>query len=280
MAARRYHIPLVLSYHNQLKDQHRLKQALFYLYNHVVEPAALRRSVFLLPVRVAHLHQVHPALRADSRVREVVNGVDIDLFRPMVQNDARKQIGLPSHVPIALFVGALDSAHRFKNVEGLLRAFASLRLPDALLLVVGDGNLRASLQLLATQLRLEQRVWFVGSRSPDRLVAFYNAANVQVLPSTDVESFGLVLLEAMACGTPVVASRLPGIAALLEDGVDGLLTPPGDEKVLAAALETLLLQRKCAAAMGQRAREKVITNYTWQAIGARLEQIYREAMKA
>ena len=213
-------------------------------------------------------------------MQELVNGVDLDVFRPIAQERARQQIGLPCHIPVALFVGVLDTAHRFKNVDGLLRAFASPDLTEAALVIVGDGNLRASLEDLAVRLGLRSRVHFVGSRSPDRLPPFSSAADVLVLPSTGVESFGLVLLESMACGTPPIATHLPGIAALIENEVDGLLVSPGDRGALARAIKSLLVESDHAAAMGKRGREKVIEEYGWPTIGRRLDEIYGAAVKA
>src|SRR5205085_8069968 len=133
------------------------------------EPLVLRSATRLLAVREEHFQRTHPRLASDPRLREVPNGVDTDLFRPMPMADARQSLNIPRDAPVALYVGALDQAHRFKNVDGLLHAFAHLGHPEACLLIVGDGDLRPSLEALSARLGLESRIRFLGKRGPDEL---------------------------------------------------------------------------------------------------------------
>jgi glycosyltransferase involved in cell wall biosynthesis len=179
---------------------------------------------------------------------------------------------------LALFVGALDQAHRFKNVDGLIRAFAKATIAQAHLWIVGDGDLRPQLQELGSQLGLGQRLHFLGRYPPQQLPGLYSAADVVVLPSTGVESFGLVLLEALACQTPVIASALPGVRTLVAPGQDGWLVAPSDEASLSQALDLALSDPKRNQAMGQSGRAKVVREYDWAVIGERLEGIYREVL--
>jgi glycosyltransferase involved in cell wall biosynthesis len=181
-------------------------------------------------------------------------------------------------------VGALDQAHRFKNVDGLLRAFKRMQVDDsqdvcntlasAQLWIVGDGDLRPELEALSRQLGLADRVRFLGKHPPTDLPPIYSAADVLVLPSTGVESFGVVLIEALACGTAVIASSLPGVRTVVNDGHDGVLVPPQDEATLATTLGQLLSDRDRTQAMGQAGRSKVQTRYDWQVIGKLLESYY------
>lgn len=278
LASRLYSTPLLFTYHNRLQEHTPVKRELFGLYNALIEPLIFLSASRILAVRKEHLLAQHPGLRKDPRVREASNGVDTRLFSPGDPLEARRALGVSAQTPVALFVGALDPAHRFKNVDGLIRAFARVRVPAAELWVVGEGGLRAELEGLAGQLGLKERVRFLGKRTPDELPALYRAADVSVLPSTGVESFGLVLIESLACATPVIASALPGVRTLVTDGVDGHLVAPGDELALAEALELRLRERKAGQAMGQKGREKVLRLYDWEVIGEQLEHLYREVV--
>lgn len=290
LASRCYRIPLVLTYHNRLLEEQPLKRLLFGLYNATAEPLLLRRAAKLLAVREEHFASLHP--HTPVRVEELSNGVDTTVFTPQDKGRARAALGLPGGVPVALFVGALDQAHRFKNLHGLLEAFAGVPLQDARLLVVGGGDLRPSLEKRAYTLGLGERVHFLGVRPPHELPAIYSAADVTVLPSTGVESFGLVLLESLACATPVIASDLPGVRTLVEDGkkgsaedgerqqTDGQLVPPHDLVALERALSDVLSDPERARCMGLRGRRKVVAHYDWSVVGDRLERLYGQVLGA
>ncbi|MEM6430822.1 MAG: glycosyltransferase family 4 protein [Deinococcota bacterium] len=277
-------IPLVLTYHNQLQEQTALKKTLFSIYNALSEPIILGRAARRFAVSREHFSSLHPRFDTDVHTLELPNGVDTTSFCPQPRETYRAQLGVASDVPVALFVGALDQAHRFKNVDGLLRAFKQLSaepqqdaydtLASAQLWIVGDGDLRPELEALSQQLELTDRVRFLGKHPPTDLPPIYSAADVLVLPSTGVESFGVVLIEALACATAVVASSLPGVRTVVDDSRDGLLVPPGDEPALAAALGDLLRDRGRTAAMGQSGRSKVQARYDWQVIGKLLEDYY------
>lgn len=280
LAASRYRIPLLLTYHNRLLEEQPLKRLLFALYNATAEPLLMNRATKLLAVRRDHFTSLFP--RSRLQLAELSNGVDTCLFTPQDKGRARAALGLHDDAPTALFVGALDKAHRFKNLDGLLEAFAQLPLKNACLLIVGDGNLRTTFERQAQRLGIGERVRFLGARAPHELPVLYSAADVTVLPSTGVESFGLVVLESLACATPVIASALPGVRTLIEGRgeVDGRLVAPGDRDALTRALTELLGDPACARRMGWRGRQKVVASYDWNVVGNRLEQLYREVLSA
>ena len=282
LAAWRQRTPWLLTYHNQLQEQTALKRLLFALYNRSAEPLLLRAAHKLAGVSREHLLSVHPRLRDDPRLCAVPNGVDCEVFRPDPEGAAawRARLGVAADAPLVLFVGALDQAHRFKNVPGLLQAFAQQGHPEAVLWIVGDGDLRPGLAVLAERLGLQGRVHFLGKHPPEALAAIYSAATVTVLPSTAVESFGVVLIESMACATPVIASALPGVRGVVAEEKDGLLCPPGDVAALAAALTRLLEDSSQAQRMGFAGLEKVQQHYAWSAIAHILETLYQEVLGA
>jgi len=108
---------------------------------------------------------------------------------------------------------------------------------------------------------------------------YYRLAQVTVLPSVTMgEAFGLVLLESMACGTPVIASNLPGVRSVVRDGVDGFLVAPGDAEELGRKMRVLLDDSSQRRAMGKAGRDKVVERYSWEHIGARLAVIYEQML--
>lgn len=234
----------------------------------------VRRAALRLDVRIAvsaaalQYHAGALDLPAGS-FREIPNGVDVDRFAgaaPLTELTA-------DGAPTLLFVGRLE---RRKGLEELVRAFMQLKAhrPDLRLLVVGEGPERDRCQALLPA-RLRSSVAFLGRVQQADLPRFYASADVFVAPSLGGESFGVVLLEAMAAGTPVVASAIPGYGGVLRDGIDGRLVPPGDARGLAAAVAALLDNPALRGAMSASAREAV-RGYDWEVVTRRLRQVYRE----
>ncbi len=178
--------------------------------------------------------------------------------------------------PFVLFVGRLASN---KGLLTLVDAFASLRRahPDAELVLVGeDGGMAPAVRGRAASLGLGNSVHVVGHVPDEReLAAAYREARFLALPS-DYEAFGLVLLEALAQGTPVIASRVGGIPEFVPDEKAGLLVPPGVPAELARAMERLWSDRELATRLARYGRDEVVPQYTWDALADRLDAVYRE----
>jgi glycosyltransferase involved in cell wall biosynthesis len=207
-----------------------------------------------------------------SKLNVVPGGVDTTTFRPLGQEASRQALGLPE-APIVLFLSRLDRAHYFKGLHRLVDAI--LELPEVTLVVGGDGEMRSQYQGQATAL-LGSRAVFVGDIPDAELPAYYNAADVVVLPSVDrTEAFGLVLLEAMACATPVVAARLPGVRTLVQEGVNGYLADPRQPAALAAAIDKAIHER-AALSLGARASAAA---FDWEAITRRLRDVYAKSLR-
>lgn len=221
----------------------------------------------------------------DSKVAIIPCGVDPAVFRPMRQADARERTGRDQCERLILFVGRIE---QIKGIDVLLRALALLfgRRPDlrseTCLLVIG-GALDADpdeaetekvegLRRLVREHGLERNVDFVGSRDQPALAWYYAAADVCAVPSL-TESFGLVALEAMACGTPVVATRVGGMQTVVEDGESGLLVPPGDHAALAEAIARVLTDHRLRIHLGHGARSRA-ERYSWRAVGDRIVALY------
>ncbi len=160
--------------------------------------------------------------------------------------------------PLVLFVGRLVY---YKGLDVLLEAMCTC---PGRLLVIGCGPLDASLRARATQLGLDSRVEFLGQVPAETLIAYYRAADVFVLPSTEsTEAFGVVQVEAMACGVPVVSTDLStGVPWVNEHGVTGLVVPPGDRHALARAIRTLLADPALRLKMGKAGRRRAGERFT------------------
>lgn len=263
-------IPLVVSYHNRLISGSLVKRLLFSLYNNLFENWLCRSADVLAPVSLDHLHALHPDWTGDT-VMELPNGVDTVRFRPRDRSEARHKLSLPEDAKVILFVGALDRAHWFKNAPSVIRALAKIPDRRVLAVIVGAGELLPELQALADTHRVNDRLIFASHVSDDALPFYYAAATVTVLPSLAVESFGLVLVESMACGTPVVASDLPGVRSVVAQGA-GVLVPPGDDDALTRAIGRLL-----DGSSGERLEDigrDVRMRYAWDAVVDTLEALY------
>jgi glycosyltransferase involved in cell wall biosynthesis len=261
--ARETGVPLVLTYHNDVAGEG-LKKIVAGLYNRRILPrllAACARIVVtspLYPVRSPWLDE------HDPRLVSIPWGVEVERFHP-----------LPQEPPLPFTVGflsLLDSHHRYKGLEVLLQALQGLPVR---LRVGGHGEDLERYRQRARELGVADRVEFLGFIPDAELSAFYGACHVFALPSTDGrrEGFGLVLLEAMACGRPVVTTPIVGIAGDVENRDVGLLVPPNDPAALATALRSLE-RRSDLAAMGRRARDLVEERYTWERVADGYEELF------
>lgn len=239
------------------------------------------RLVMATSLDYARHSRLAPLLHDPGNVVEVANGVDTTRFQPVPGSPALQAAhGIGDGELVILFVGSLDRAHYFKGVDVLLAAFGLLLDLPVRLHIVGRGELRARYQAQAAALGLASRVCFDDSVSDADLPAHHQMADVLVLPSTTRgEAFGVVLLEAMASGVPVVASDLPGVREVVTRTGGGLLTPPNAAGALAAALRTLLTDAPRRQRLGQLGRAAVERHYAWPVVIDRLEAMYARALR-
>jgi len=213
-----------------------------------------------------------------EQIVEIPNGVDSEFFRPDKKDrKLLKRYNLSEKDKVILFVGGLDRAHYFKGVDVLLKAFSQIKTNSSKnsLMIIGDGDLRPKYEKIAEKLEITNKVKFLGKISQEELPAHYNLADVFILPSINRnESFGLVLLEAMACGKPCLASNLPGVRTVVDNNKTGFLIKPGDSDDLTEKIEILLFNPDLAKKMGEMGRKKVEEKYSWKIIAKKLEKLY------
>jgi D-inositol-3-phosphate glycosyltransferase len=212
-----------------------------------------------------------------GRIEIVAPGVEHAFFAPGDQAGARRAINVDPDVPFILFVGRIQA---LKGPDVAIRALASLGRPDAQLAIVGgssgrNGDVQASeAHALVDELGLHDQVHFIEPKPHHILSTWYRAADIVLVPSRS-ESFGLVALEAAACGVPVVASAVGGLLSLVDDGETGYLIEGRKPADYADARRTILNDSELAASMGKAAVERAQA-YTWRAAAERLRDLYAE----
>lgn len=230
----RHGIPVVIKclgsdIHQLLKDPHRKPQVL----------DALRNCARVLTVSESLRNLIFEQGIDSGKIDMVYNGIERTVFHPMPRDDARRSLGLPPHGKLLLCVANLLPIKRHCD---LLRAFQILidqHQIEAQLVLVGEGPLRVDLQRLACDLNIAQHVHFAGSCTHDRVPLWINASDMVCLASAN-EGLPNVLVESLACGRPVVATRVGGIPELVSSNAYGRLVDSGDCQALAWALREVL----------------------------------------
>jgi glycosyltransferase involved in cell wall biosynthesis len=216
-----------------------------------------------------------------EKFRAVPPGVDVERFSPRKKDpDCLVKFGIRPESRIVLFVGGLDSAHAFKGVDFLLETWAQGNDRGAKLIIVGRGNLRDRYIRRAADLGIAGSVVFAAEVGEDDLPAVYNLADLFILPSVDrSEAFGIVLIEALASGVPILASGLPGVRSVVEEGRNGFTFRVKDRSDLAAKLNLVLDDEKLRGRMAAWARTIAVSRYNQTAVGAEVERIMAEAFE-
>jgi glycosyltransferase involved in cell wall biosynthesis len=216
-----------------------------------------------------------------SKARVVYNGVDSDIFSPLEGGPVPAQIANLSGKRILLFVGHFGIR---KGIFYVIRAMKSIKaeFPDAHLVCVGGSpawlggmDYKHMLREEAQRNGVDECVTLLDAVKNTELVEFYRHSEIFVLP-TYYEAFPKVVVEAMACGKPVVATRTGGIPELVEDGETGFLVPFAAPEVISSKLTALLGDRDLGSAMGRRARDRIVAQFTWHAVAQRIKSVYDE----
>ena len=232
--------------------------------------------------------QLETLYNAPARKIEIIPpGVDLSHFYPIPQDEAKEYVGAPLEKRMLLFVGRIEP---LKGIKTLLRAIGILRAngqaEENLCLAVIGGELADKngqeteevklLMKLRDEYGLQDMVTFLGKRSQDSLPYYYSAAEMVIMPS-HYESFGMVALESMACGTPVIASLVGGLIHLVEDGVTGYHVPVEDPIALSKCISSLIEDKALRYRMGHDAFA-FAKKFDWSNISGRMIEVYRELL--
>jgi D-inositol-3-phosphate glycosyltransferase len=249
------------------------------------EQEVIKKADRIVAATPAEFAQLLWLYQADvNKVTVIPPGVDICKFYPIPPDEAKEYIGVPPCGRMLLFVGRIEP---LKGLDVLIEAIGIMHQKDVLkenpfcLVIIGgepeesseQANIEMSrIKALSEEYGLNDLVTFLGKRSQDSLPYYYSAAEAVVVPS-QYESFGMVALEAMACGKPVVASQIGGLAYLVQDGVTGFTVPVDDQVELADRLTLLLQDPILRDRMGKQA-VRVAQDYAWDKIADKLIVVY------
>jgi glycosyltransferase involved in cell wall biosynthesis len=282
---------LIIHYHMDVKNLGLLAKILS-LPSRLVRRSLLDQAEIIVTASLDYIknsqiktyYQAHP-----KKFREIPFALDLQKFTPKNLNrpSPNKIVAyaqslvhyvndnfIKKHRLNLLFVGGLDRAHYFKGVDVLLRALADLEASTWRLTIVGEGDRRVSYEQLATDLGLADKIKFTGKLSEEDLIRTYQTADLLILPSINSnEAFGIVLIEALACGVPVLASDLPGVRSVFTNGQEGLLAEPGSASDLQKKLELILSQEGRRQAMAIAARQLAEKKYDLAQLRASLAKL-------
>jgi glycosyltransferase involved in cell wall biosynthesis len=251
-----------------------------------IERQILEQSDCVIATSPQEMADLRNLVSQQGKIELIPCGTDIDNFQPISRTEARQQLGLNPQEKIVLYVGRFDPR---KGIETLVRAYAQLATPAAAgqnlrLLIVGgsdpqeaDGAERRRIEGLVDSLGIRASTEFVGMVGHDRLPLYYTAADVCAIPS-HYEPFGLVAIEAMACGTPVVASAVGGLKFTVIPEETGLLVPPQDPNGFAQAIDRILTDDLWVQKVRNQAVTRVKDNFSWTGVAVQLSNLYRRLL--
>ena len=266
-------VKLVLHYHMEPKSDG-IKGAIFSLNRKILLPLLIKAADAIIVSSQNYAKQYWLKNGFEEKYADKVFvvpfGVDIERFKPASEVLSDNQVTI-------LFVGGLDKAHYSKGLAVLLKACALLdkSFQNWRLKIIGDGDMRAEYEKIAEQLGMQNKVEFLGRVSDADLPSAYQKCACFVLPSINQgEAFGMVLLEAMASGKPIIASKLPGVDSVFCDKKEGFYVKSRDVAMLCEKIKILLEKPDLAEKMGQSGRNLVEQKYAWEQCGREVVKIY------
>lgn len=257
LAALRYKIDYCVTYHSQIVSTRTLINLVSHILNMSIDRYMLNRAKRIITVNNTSNYRY---LRAYiDKVVVIPPGVDTNRYKPSKYNPVEKRL---------LFIGTLSRAYEYKGLRVVIDAMPLIirHHPDATLTVIGDGPLREEYVERCRRNGIYNNVIFRGRVSEEELISEYQQSTLLLVPTlTDTEGFGMVSLEANACGVPVVASRVGGIPYYVKDGVNGFLVDPGDSHMLANKVVELLSDQALLSNLSPLCRKRAL-EFEWEKI--------------
>ena len=275
--SKRKNIPSIVTYHGDPVGGGGLIRgiSIFFYEKYLINKFLSHAKVIISPSEY-YVNESRFLGKYRDKIVVIPNGINIEDFDiSYSKEECRERLGLPLDKNLILFFGVLIER---KGVDILIKAMPKVikNSPDTKLVIAGEGWFRKRLEKLSQTFGIENHVEFTGYIKEENKPLYYKATDLFVLPSLD-ECFGIVNLEAMACGTPIVASNVGGIPEIIKDKENGLLTPPKDPDALANAITYLLENEDVREKIGRNGRKKV-EDYSWDEIAEETEKVYKGAI--
>lgn len=267
-------IPFVVTYHCDVQIPSPFGRMIESLYRRTFGASTLRHADKVIVTTRTYAATSRAVWRYNPVI--IPNAVDHQRFNPNVDGSRiRARLGIRADRSIVLLVGRIVP---HKGVEHLIEA--ARYVPDAEFLIAGEGTSLEGMKRLALEMGVGDHVRFLGRVSQENLPKVYAACDVFALPSVSrLEAFGIVALEAMATGKPVVVADIPGVREVIEDGREGLLADPVNPQDLAQKIRRLLADPPLREGMGRRGREKVVSSFGIDRVADQVETLYESVLK-
>ena len=274
--AKRKNTPLIVTTHLDVGSYKGvIIKSFYYLYCKLITKLLSRADTIISPSEY-YINEAGVLDKYKDKAVVIPNGINVEDFDvPYSKEECREKLALSFSERILLCVGNLEPR---KGLDILIKAMPKIlkNVQDTKLVFVGNGVMRNELKKLTERLGIVKHIKFVGFVDKSEKVLYYKSADVFVHPSM-YEIFGIVNLEAMACGVPIVASKVGGVPDVVKDGENGLLVPPKDSEALADAIIYLLENEDVRDKMGKNGWEKV-GDYSWKRIAEETEKVYQEVI--
>lgn len=268
-------IPFILTYHNDITKSGHMGRIISLIYNSTLGNFLLKNSDLIITTTMNYAEKSIILKKFKHKIRVVPNGVNPNKFNKNKDGEKIKAYyNIPIQSKAILFVGAIEE---YKGIEYLIRTFKKVLNYEKMgyLIIVGSGALSKQLKEMTLELGIFDNVIFTGYVKDSDLPYYYSACDLFVLPSiSGGEGFGIVQLEAMACGKPVICTDLPGVNEVDKNEVASIHIPPKDSEALANAIIKLLENEKLAREMGENGRKLVEEKYTWERVAEETGEIY------
>ncbi len=256
-------VPIVATFHTASENKFHIFSG---IYKHIFKEYYKKINVKIAVSRHA-MDTYKQFIENDFEI--IPNGVDVERFKP-----EGEKVEWMKDLNTILFVGRLDKR---KGLDRLLKAFLIvLKEVDARIVVVGKGPLFPKYASFVRRNKIEDKVHFVGKVSPNDLPKYYRSATIYTSPATGNESFGIVLLEAMASGCPVIASNIKGYNEVIKDGENGILVDTKDSKIYAEKITRLLREKDLRETLQKGALKEINEKYRWNKVVLQINEIYNK----
>ncbi|MBS3782601.1 MAG: glycosyltransferase family 4 protein [Candidatus Thermoplasmatota archaeon] len=267
-------VPFVLTYHCDLEIPNIFGPLIVNLYQQTFGTYTVSKADKIITTTTSYGATSKAVWYREADI--IPNAVDTERFHPSNDgSEVRKKLGLNDE-KLVTYVGRIVY---HKGLEYFVRAAHHLKDENVKFLLVGTGDFKSELENIIERNGLENKVMFAGRVPNEDLQNYYAATDIFVLPSVSrLEAFGIVALEAMASGVPVIVSDIPGVRDVIVEGKHGLLTEPMNSEDLAGKIRTLLENPDMAESMGKNGRERVKEKFTWKKVANRIEQAYKSIL--